>query len=132
MLANKLPNISTPTVVALIRSVEATVVETLPPEVTTMLLVPLNILLVLTLFAKTFPLASRTTTVMGLTATEVSYPSSKSAFKFATVVVEETVNGAVPVAILETSLEAVTVPVAFKFPVFVLPLIDNTLVLKFH
>jgi len=90
-----------------------------------MLLVPLNILLVLTLFAETFPLASRTTTVTGLTATEVSYPSSKSAFRFATLVVEVTVSGAVPFAMFETSIDAVTVPVAFKFPTLALPVITE-------
>ena len=97
-----------------------------------MLLVPLNILLVLTLFAETFPLASRTTTVIGLTATEVSYPSSKSAFKFPTSTLELTTKGDKPdpVAMLENNLEAVTVLVAFKFTTLAVPLTYNKL--PFH
>ena len=124
----RFPNTSAPVAVARILSVEATVIETLPFVIIATLLVPLNILFVWTLFAITFPLASLTTTVIGLKSTEVSYPSSKSAFKFTTLVVEETVNGAVPVAILETSLEAVIVLLTFKrLLILVLPVTDKLL-----
>ena len=43
-------------------------------------------------------------------------------FKFATCVVDETVNGAVPVATLDTNVDAVTDPAVSKLPPVMLPL----------
>ena len=42
--------------------------------------------------------------------------SNKSAFKFATFVVEATTNGAVPVATVDSNDTAVTIPVTPKSP----------------
>ena len=70
-------------------------------------------------------LASRTTTVLATAGTLVSYPSSKSAFRFVTSVVLATVNGAVPVTTLLCNLEADTKPVMFAFPPVILPVTSN-------
>jgi len=73
------------------------------------------------------PSALRTTTVFAVAAVAVSKPSNVSAFKFATLVVDVTTNGAVPVAIFDISCGVVTLAVANtcavpKLPVFALPL----------
>ena len=85
-----------------------------------MLNVPLILLPVM------LPLVSRTTTVFAVAAVAVSYPSNRSAFKFVTLVVDDTVNGAVPVAMFEISVGAVTLAVAPtnatpKLPTLALP-----------
>ena len=49
------------------------------------------------------PSALRTATVFAVLATAELYPSSKSALRFETKVVEETTNGAVPVEVFEIS-----------------------------
>ena len=67
--------------------------------------------------AAKLPLASRTATVFAVFAVAVLKPSSKSALRFATTVVDVTVSGAVPVAIFETSLDPLMLPVAVRLPV---------------
>ena len=62
--------------------------------------------------ALTLPFASRRAIVFAVLADDGAYPFNESAFKFATNVVELTINGAVPVAILEISCKAVTLAVA--------------------
>jgi hypothetical protein len=49
--------------------------------------------------------------VFAVATCEVSKPSSRSAFRFVTLVVEDTVSGAVPVANVETKFVDETVPV---------------------
>ena len=83
--------------------------------------VPSDALFAVTALPLIFPFASRTTIVFAEVVTEVLYPSTKSAFRFATLVVEFTVIGAVPVATLDDNVTAVTIPVEFKFATFALP-----------
>ena len=76
---------------------------------------PVNVL------ASTFPLLSRTTTVLATAVILLLYPSNKSAFRLATKVVLATISGEVPVATLLSNLEATTRPTVFKFPPVMLP-----------
>jgi hypothetical protein len=55
--------------------------------------------------------------VFAVLAVAVLYPSNKSALRLVTRVVDDTVSGAVPVAIFETSLEPLMLPVAVRLPV---------------
>jgi hypothetical protein len=66
--------------------------------------------------AAKLPLASRTATVFAVLAVAVLYPSSKSALRLETRVVDDTVSGAVPVATFEINLTPLMLPVAVRLP----------------
>ena len=77
------------------------------------------------------PAALLAAIVFAVGSTAVVKSSSKSAFKLVTFVVELTVNGAVPVAIVEVNLGAVATPVKVGFAVgdlVVTTLVTNSVV----
>ena len=57
------------------------------------------------------PAVSRNAIVFSVSVTSALYPSSKSAFRLVTLVVEVTTRGAVPTATVEVNRDAVAVPV---------------------
>ena len=65
--------------------------------------------------AEKFPDESRATTVETVFVDAVFISSSKSAFKFVTLVVDATVNGAVPVAWVEINVVALALPTTSNF-----------------
>ena len=77
------------------------------------------------MFALKLPSASRITTVFPVAAVAVLNPSSKSAFKFVTLVVDATTNGAVPVATFDSNVEATTLPAVLRLPALALPVTVN-------
>jgi hypothetical protein len=71
------------------------------------------------------PSALRTTTVFADVAVSVLYPSSKSAFRFVTLVVDATTIGAVPFATFDSNVLAITVPAVPRLPTLALPVTLN-------